>query len=155
MLLLLLLLKPIHLVMKAAFRISPIRKSCLTLLLSLFAGIAFGCGSGWKLDYWDPAAQFLEADVAASGKAYLGQKITVKGAVTRIDQSDPECTKLYLGNGVCCDFRPVGASAVCYNFGYKSGDTVYVDGMLRRCAEGDVLLAPAMLRDPTAPFEPK
>ncbi len=137
--------------MKAAFQISPIRKSCLTLMLLLFAGIAFGCGSGWKLDYWDPAAQFLEADVAASGKAYLGQKITVKGAVTRIDQSDPECTKLYLGNGVCCDFRHVRASAV----GYKSGDTVYVDGMLRRCAEGDVLLAPAMLRDPTAPFEPK
>lgn len=149
--LLLLLLKPVNLVMEATLRISPIRKSCLTLMLLLFAGIAFGCGSGWKLDYWDPAAQFLEADVAASGKTYLGQKITVKGTVTRIDQSDPECTKLYLGNGVCCDFRRVRASP----FGYKSGDTVYVDGMLRRCAEGDVLLAPSMLRDPTAPFEPK
>ena len=151
----LLLLKPVNLVMEATLRISPIRKSCLTLMLLLFAGIAFGCGSGWKLDYWDPAAQFLEADVAASGKTYLGQKITVKGTVTRIDQSDPECAKLYLGNGVCCDFRFVRASGVGDKFDCNPGDTVYVDGMLRRCAEGDVLLEPAMLRDPTAPFEPK
>ena len=37
----------------------------------------------------------------------------------------------------------------------KVGDTVYVDGFLKRCEEGDMLIDPAMLRDPTAPFSAK
>ena len=35
------------------------------------------------------------------------------------------------------------------------GDEVYVDGVLKRCNEGDVLIDPAMFRDPNAPFNPK
>ncbi len=37
----------------------------------------------------------------------------------------------------------------------KVGETVYVDGFLKRCDDGDVLIDPAVLRDPTAPFTPQ
>jgi hypothetical protein len=37
----------------------------------------------------------------------------------------------------------------------KVGDTVYVDGFLKHCDKGDVLIEPGMLRDPTAPFSPE
>ncbi len=37
----------------------------------------------------------------------------------------------------------------------KVGETAYVDGFLRRCEPGDILIEPALSRDPTAPFTPR
>ena len=109
-----------------------------------------GCGKGWQMDYGQPAAQFLQADVAANGRAFVGKKITVKGTVTRIDVSNPKTTRIHLAGGIVCNF---GAKTMAETF--KPGDTIYVDGFLTRCESEDVVIDPAMSRDPTAPFTPK
>jgi len=126
------------------------RVPLLALMLTL-AGLAGGCGKGWQMDYGEPAAQFLQEDVASRAGAFAGRKITVKGTVTKIDVGTPGAAKIHLAAGITCnlgDFTAMAANC-------KTGDTVYVDGFLERCEEGDVLLAPAMLRDPTAPFSPR
>jgi hypothetical protein len=54
---------------------------------------------------------------------------------TEVDVSDPNVAWVELGNGIKCDFskmRQMAASA-------KVGETVYVDGFLKRCNEGDIL----------------
>jgi hypothetical protein len=56
-----------------------------------------------------------------------------------------------LGNGIKCNFgkmRQMAESA-------KVGETVYADGFLKHCNEGDDLIEPAAFRDPTAPFAPR
>lgn len=117
----------------------------------ILAGLGSGCGNGWQMDYGQPAAQFLQADMASRGKAFVGKKITVKGTVTKVDVNDPESAWIHLVGGIQCNFGTFKAMAESC----KVGDTVYVDGFLKRCEEGDVLIDPAMLRDPTAPFSPK
>lgn len=37
----------------------------------------------------------------------------------------------------------------------QPGEVAYVDGFLKRCDEAGILIEPAMLRDPTAPFQPR
>ncbi len=115
----------------------------LVVLLALCAG----CQS-YQLDYGEPAAQFLEADVATSGKSYLGQKITVKGTVTRVDADNPQGASIHLENGIRCNLGKFKAMVEST----QPGETVFVDGFLRRCTDGDILLEPAILRDPSAPF---
>ena len=98
----------------------------LVVLLALGAG----CQS-YQLDYGEPAAQFLEADVATSGKNYLGQKITVKGTVTRVDVETAGSASIELQHGIRCDlgkFKEMAESR-------KPGDTVFVDGFLKRCQQ--------------------
>ena len=116
----------------------------------VFGGLLCGCGKGWQMDYGQPAAQFLQEDVASKGKAYLGQKITVKGTVMKVDVSDPKSAWIHLAVGIACDLGKFKAMAESC----QSNDTVFVDGFLERCEKGDVLMKPAMLRDPTAPFSP-
>jgi hypothetical protein len=111
---------------------------------------ATGCGEGWQMDYGQPAAQFIEDAVLEKAKPYVGQKITVKGVVTRHDLSDPENCKIYLGNSICCNLKSFKRMAE----GYKVGKTVFIDGILKRCEEGDILLEPAVGRDPEAEFKP-
>ena len=106
--------------------------------------------SGWQMDYGTPAAQFEEGSVLEKGPAFIGRKITVRGVVTRQDLSDTESCKIYLGHSICCDFGGFEAMARAY----APGETVFVDGVLVRCEEGEILLRPALGRDPTAPFEP-
>lgn len=103
------------------------------------------------MDYGKPAAQFLEADLATQGQAFVGKKITVKGTVAKVDLSDPKSATIHLSGGIQCDLGKFKAMAESC----KIGDTVYVDGFLKRCEERDILIDPAMLRDPTAPFSPK
>ena len=98
-----------------------------------------------------PAVQFLSADLAAQGEPFVGKKITVQGTVTKIDTSDPQSAWIYLDNGVRCNLGKFQAMAAESSV----GDTVSVDGFLISCEDGDVLLEPAMLRDPTAPFSPE
>jgi len=119
--------------------------------LPAIACLIAGCGKGWQMDYGKAEAQFIQDDVVAKSKAWVGKKITVKGVVTKIAFSDPDAAWVELGNGIKCNFgkmRQMAESA-------KVGETVYVDGFLKHCNEGDVLIDPAMLRDPTAPFTPQ
>jgi len=113
----------------------------------ILVSVSVGC-QALKMDYGQPAAQFLEKDVATAGKKYLGKKITIKGTVTRIDVSNPQAGWIHLGNGIRCDFSRLPAMAQSK----KPGDICFIDGILKECEEGNILLESAMLRDPTAPF---
>ena len=103
------------------------------------------------MDYGKPAAQFLEQDLATRGKAYVGKKITVKGTVKKVDTSDPESAWVILSQGTRCNFGKFKAMAESY----KPGKEVYVDGFLKQCKESNVLIEPAIGRDPKAPFKPQ
>ena len=120
----------------------------LKLSFLILVSVSVGC-QALKMDYGEPAAQFLEKDVAALGQKYLGKKITIKG--TMIDVSDPKAGLIHLGNGIRCDFSRLPAMAQSK----KPGDICFIDGILIRCEEGNILLESAMLRDPTAPFTPE
>jgi len=120
----------------------------LCLLFSIF--LISGC-NGWKTDYGKPAAQFVEEDLSTKGKEFLGKKITVKGKVTKVDVSDPTASKVYLQYGIQCNLGKLTKMAESC----KVGESVYVDGLLKVLEEGNVILDPAILRDPNAYFEPK
>lgn len=122
----------------------------VSLLLVSLVGL-IGCATAWQMDYGTPQAQFLAQDVARLGAPYIGKKVTIKGRVTRIDTRDPKAAWVELNNGVRCNFetwklmaedRPVGSQ-------------VFVDGVLRHCKPDDILIAPTLYRDPSAPFSPK
>ena len=122
-------------------------------VLSLFLVVALlmtGCGTGWRMDYGEPAAQFLSANVAIQGPKYLGEKVTVKGIVTEVLPDQADGAWVYLDNGIRCnlgDFRAMANEV-------SVGETILIDGILRQCTDDDVLLDPALPRDPTAPFQP-
>ena len=120
----------------------------LLQVLPVITCLFVGCGKGWQMDYGKPEAQFIQDDVTAKGKEWVGKKITVKGVVTKVEVSDPNAAWVELGNGIKCNFSKMRGMAKSA----KEGETVYVDGFLKRCNDGDVLIDPAMLRDPTAPF---
>ena len=124
-------------------------RSLLKMSLLILVSLSLGC-RGVIMDYGKPAAQFLEKDVATAGTEYLGKKITIKGTVTRIDVSQPQSAWIHLGNGIRCDFSGFRAMAQSKS----PGDTCFIDGILKDCEEGNILLESAMLRDPTAPFSP-
>jgi hypothetical protein len=109
-----------------------------------------GCGTGWRMDYGEPAAQFLSANVTMQGAKYLGEKVTVQGIVTEVLPDQADGSWVYLDNGIRCNLGDFRAMAE----GVKVGETILIDGILRKCSDGDVLLDPALLRDPTAPFQP-
>ena len=120
--------------------------SILSMILFLLAG----CGKGWEMDYGVPAAQFNEKAVLEKAKPFLGKKITVKGVVTKQDLTDPENCKIYLQHSICCNLGDKKRLAESY----EVGKTVFIDGFLNRCEEGDILLEPAGGRDPKAEFNP-
>ena len=124
-----------------------------TALLAVLVIVTFvgGCTTGARMDYGTPAAQFTQEDVLEKGTAYVGTKITVKGMVEGIDITDPANAWLHLDGGIRCNFRTLKAMVVSC----KVGDSVYVDGILKRCKDDGVLIEPALLRDSAASFEPK
>ena len=124
------------------------KSTLLKLSFLILISLSVGC-QALKMDYGQPAAQFLEKDVATAGKKYLGKKITIKGTV--IDVSNPQAGWIHLGNGIRCDFSRLPAMAQSK----KPGDICFIDGILKECEEGNILLESAMLRDPTAPFSPQ
>ena len=120
------------------------------LLLTTIASVALvGCGKGWELDYGHPAAQFQQEDLASKGKAFVGKHITVKGTVTKVDISNPKSARIHLMRGIECNLGKFKAMAGSC----KIGDTVCVGGFLKRCEEDDILMDPAILRDPNAQFK--
>ena len=128
--------------------ITKLRVGLQVALLLIGAVLLVGCGKGCALDYGQPAAQFLAKDLPLKAKTYVGKKITVKGTVTRVDISDPKTSRIYLKEGIECNLGRFKAMATSC----KIGDTVFVDGFLKRCDDGDILIEPALLRDPTAKF---
>ena len=131
-------------------RFAVLRAICLLIIpMAAFGGI-ISC-KGWQMDYGKPAAQFHQESLLEKGKPYIGKKITVKGKVTRVDTSIPEAAWVYLEGGVRCNF----GDFVLMAKDNKVGESVYVDGFLRRCEPGDILIEPALNRDSTAPFSPR
>jgi len=102
------------------------------------------------MDYAAPAAQFTEDSLLERGKPFIGQKITVRGVVRRQGLVDPNNCKIYLGHSICCNLGRATRQAESYT----PGRTVFIDGFLKRCEEGNILLEPAGGRDPKAPFNP-
>lgn len=126
------------------------RAICLLIIPLTAIGGLVSC-TGWKMDYGKPAAQFQQESLLEKGKPYIGKKITVKGQVARVDTSDPKAAWVYLEGGVRCNFGDFAIMAT----GNKVGETVFVDGILRRCEPDDILLEPALNRDKRAPFNPQ
>lgn len=124
--------------------------ACLLLIPLLITGGLSSC-TGWKMDYSKPAAQFHQKEILAKGKPFIGKKITIKGTVERVDLSDPENAWVHLKGGIRCNFGKFRLMAEAN----KPGESVFVDGFLRRCDSGDILLDPAINRDPTAAFNPQ
>jgi hypothetical protein len=119
----------------------------------LLAGVVMslsGC-QGWLLDYGDPDAQFLQKDLVVAGRSFEGKHITVKGTVTKVDVGQQGNARVYLGDDIECNLGTFRAMAE----GCRIGSVVYVDGFLKRCRAGNILLDPAILRDPNAPFKPE
>jgi len=126
------------------------RAICLLMVPMAALGGIFSC-KGWQMDYGKPVAQFQQGSLLEKGKPYIGKKITVKGKVARVDTSDPKTAWIHLEGGIRCNFGKFDRMAK----GNKVGETVYVDGFLRRCEPGDILIEPALNRDPAAPFAPQ
>lgn len=126
-------------------------RSCLRAwVLAAVVLQSISCGKGWQLDYGKPAAQFTEETLLEMGTAFIGEKVTVKGIVTRQDLSDPDNCRVYLGHSIGCNLGDMKRMAErC-----RPGMTVFVDGFLERCEKGGIVLSPAVLRDSSAVFEP-
>jgi hypothetical protein len=102
-----------------------------------------------RVDYGRPAAQFEAVDVAGLAGKHLGKKITVRGEVSRVDVSNPKHCYVWMKPGIVFDFLEFKAAAQdC-----KVGEMVSIDGILKRHAERDIMVAPAFKRDPKAPFK--
>ena len=119
-------------------------------ILSVLLVQMTGCGQGWDMEYGDAVAHFNEDAVLEKANPYLGKKIVIKGVVTKQNLTDPENCKVYLGHSICCNLGDLQRMAE----GYTVGKTVYISGFLKRCDEGDILLEPAVGRDPEADFSP-
>lgn len=104
-----------------------------------------------RTDYGKPAAQFDAANVAALAGKYLNRKITIKGRITKVDASNPKHCLVHMNPGITFDFVEMKRAAESC----KVGETILIDGILKKhSAKGELLLAPAFTRDPTAPFVP-
>ena len=103
------------------------------------------------MDYGEPAAQFLSANVTMHGAKYLGEKVTIQGVVTEVMPNQPDGAWICLDHGIRCNLGEFRAMANEVSV----DETVLVDGILRQCNPDDILLDPALLRDPTAPFTPQ
>ncbi len=123
----------------------------LLVMTPILAGALSACGfnKGWQMDYGKAKAHFHAHDVASKGHPYMGKKIAVKGKLVRVEDRE-DGNHLYLEHGIHCIFPT-------WHWGednLKPGEEIYVSGFLEKCEQGDVLLKPALKRDPTAPFEP-
>lgn len=103
-----------------------------------------------RTDYGKSAFQYEAADVAALAGKALNKKITVHGEVTKVDVTNPRHCLVTMKPGITFDYLEFKAAAEAC----KVGDTVFIDGVLKRHGKNEILLAPAFTRDPNAPFTP-
>ena len=86
--------------------------------------LIIGCGKAWQMDYGEPAGQFLGAEIASKGTAFVGEKVTVKGTVAKVDTTVPGDAVVTLEGGITCKFGKFKAMAE----GCTVGEIVFVDG---------------------------
>jgi hypothetical protein len=104
-----------------------------------------------RTDYGKPTAQFEAARVATLAGKYLNKKVTIKGEVTKVDVSNPKHCLVHMHPSITFDFVEMKTAAECC----QVGETAIIDGILKRHSpKGQILLAPAFTRDPSAPFTP-
>ncbi len=84
------------------------------------------------------------------GITFVATSGDVKGVVTRQDVSDPENSRIYPGHSICCNSGDPKAMVASDT----AGKTAFAGGCLKRCEDGDILLEPAVGRDPRADFIP-
>lgn len=128
------------------------KETTLTFITISIAILALNsCGrKEFQTDYGKPEAQFYAKDVSTKGKPFIGKKVTVRGIVEKVDTLEPDSAWIQLSEGIRCNFGDLHVMAESC----KVGDEAYVDGLLKNCDEGKVLIDPAILRDPKATFEP-
>ncbi len=132
-------------------KVAALRVTASVALLVLSLSVLAGCATDWQMDYGTPAAQFLSRDIAELGAPYLGRKTTIKGTVARVDTQDPKVVWVFLRGGIRCNFGAFKAMAESS----PVGSQVFVDGFLRHCETGDIVINPALYRERSAPFSPK
>lgn len=103
-----------------------------------------------RTDYGNPTFQYEAVDVAKLAGKALNKKITVRGEVTKVDVTNPKHCLVTMKPGITFDFLNFQAAAEAC----KLGETVYIDGILKRHDTKQILLAPSFTRDPNAPFTP-
>ncbi|MFT3881894.1 MAG: TIGR03067 domain-containing protein [Gemmatales bacterium] len=103
-----------------------------------------------RTDYGKPAFQYEAGDVEKLAGKALNKKITVRGEVTKVDVTNPKHCLVTMKPGITFDFLNFQAAAEAC----KVGETVYIDGILKRHDKNQILLAPSFTRDPNAPFTP-
>lgn len=103
-----------------------------------------------RTDYGRPAFQYEAGDVAKLAGMALNKKITVRGEVTKVDVTNPKHCLVTMKPGITFDFLNFQTAAEAC----KVGETVYIDGILKRHDKNQILLAPSFTRDPNAPFSP-
>ena len=120
-----------------------------TIALTCFLLTCSSC-QGWVMDYGEPAAQFEATDAAAAARDYLRQKVSVRGVVVSVDTAAlPRCV-VELEGGVTAVFR----GGQVHDDWCRVGEVAYLDGIVARAAPGEVVLQPAVGRDPMASFDP-
>ena len=122
----------------------------MTFALASYFLTSAGC-QGWVMDYGEPAAQFEARDAAGLARDYLNQKVSVRGAIFRVDTAElPRCI-VELEGGVTAIFRHWQVQpSWC-----RVGEVAYIDGIVEGVTPGKVTLEPAMGRDHRAPFDPE
>ena len=120
----------------------------LVLLAALTS--TYGC-RGWTMDYGDPAAQFDASEAIAVAADYVGEKVSVRGEVRAVTAASPNRYIVKMEGGV----EGVFNGAILRGDLWEIGEVAYIDGIVARATSTGVILSPAMLRDPTASFDPE
>ena len=122
----------------------------MTFALAGYLLTSAGC-QGWVMDYGEPAAQFESTDAAAAAREYLGQKVSIRGAIVSVDTTEPPRCVVELEGGVTAALRDWQVHADWC----RVGEVAYIDGVVEGVTPGKVTLEPAMGRDHSAPFDPE
>ena len=122
--------------------------STLALLAALTS--TYGC-RGWTMDYGDPAAQFDAREAIAVAADYLGEKVSVRGEVLTVNAASPDQYIVKMKGGLEAVFKGV----IRRDDLWEIGEVAYIDGIVAVATSTGVVLSPAMMRDPTASFDPE
>jgi hypothetical protein len=102
------------------------------------------------MDYGHPAAQFEARDAVFLAHGYLGKKVSVRGKVLSVDTIDPAHCVVRLQHGLLARFGDWKVMAESCTV----GEVAYIDGIVTAVGDSEVILDPAICRDPTAAFDP-
>ena len=103
------------------------------------------------MDYGDPAAQFDAREAIAVAADYLGEKVSVRGEVLTVNAASPDQYIVKMKGGLEAVFKGV----IRRDDLWEIGEVAYIDGIVAVATSTGVVLSPAMMRDPTASFDPE